>query len=33
MVPELLEANGIASDGDIAFELLTRRFAIARAAA
>lgn len=33
MVPELLEANGITSDGDVTFELLTRRFAIARAAA
>jgi predicted RNase H-like HicB family nuclease len=33
MVPELLDANGIASDGDVTFELLTRRFAVARAAA
>ena len=33
MVPELLAANGITGDGDVTFELLTRRFAIARAAA
>ena len=33
MVPELLDANGISRDGDVAFELLTRRFEIARAAA
>ena len=33
MVPELLEANGVASGGEVAFELLTRRFEIARSAA
>ncbi|OFZ96213.1 MAG: hypothetical protein A2Z64_14030 [Betaproteobacteria bacterium RIFCSPLOWO2_02_67_12] len=33
MVPELLDANGMSGSGDVAFELLTRRFEIARAAA
>ena len=33
MVPELLDANGVSRGGDVAFELLTRRFEIARAAA
>ncbi|OGA18894.1 MAG: hypothetical protein A3I63_09610 [Betaproteobacteria bacterium RIFCSPLOWO2_02_FULL_66_14] len=33
MVPELLDANGVLMNGDVAFELLTRRFEIARAAA
>lgn len=33
MVPELLDANGVSESGDVAFELLTRRFEIARAAA
>ncbi|OGA21568.1 MAG: hypothetical protein A3H34_03615 [Betaproteobacteria bacterium RIFCSPLOWO2_02_FULL_67_19] len=33
MVPELLDANGVSGSGDVAFELLTRRFEIARAAA
>mgnify|MGYP000319844757 CR=1 FL=1 len=33
MVPELLEANGVASGSEVAFELLTRRFEIARSAA
>ncbi|MSQ73181.1 MAG: DUF1902 domain-containing protein [Betaproteobacteria bacterium] len=33
MVPELLDANGIATGAEVAFELLTRRFEVARAAA
>lgn len=33
MVPELLDANGLSGSGDVTFELLTRRFEIARAAA
>ena len=33
MVPELLEANGGGGSGEVAFELLTRRFEIARSAA
>ena len=33
VIPELLEANGTASKGDIPFELLTRRFEIAQAMA
>ena len=32
LVPELLEANGIAVSGDVPFELLTRRFELAHAA-
>ena len=32
LVPELLEANGIAASGDVPFELLTRRFELAHAA-
>lgn len=32
LVPELLEANGIAANGDVPFELLTRRFELAHAA-
>ena len=32
LVPELLEANGIATSGDGLFELLTRRFDLAHAA-
>ncbi len=31
MIPELLEANGAAREGDIPFEVLTRRFEIAHA--
>ncbi len=30
MIPELLEANGAAREGDIPFEILTRRFEIAQ---
>ncbi len=30
MIPELLEANGEAKEGDIPFEILTRRFEIAQ---
>jgi len=33
MVPELLDANGVATSGEVTFELLTRRFEVARAAA
>jgi predicted RNase H-like HicB family nuclease len=29
MIPELLELNGVVTDGPIAFELLTRRFELA----
>ena len=32
LVPELLEANGIAASGNVPFELLTRRFELAHAA-
>ena len=32
LVPELLEANGIAVSGDVPFELLARRFELAQAA-
>ena len=32
LIPELLEANGIRTRADVPFELLTRRFEIARAA-
>ena len=32
LIPELLEANGISARADVPFELLTRRFEIARAA-
>ena len=32
LVPELLEANGIAVSGDVPFELLTRRFELAHTA-
>ena len=32
LVPELLEANGIAASGDVPFELLTRRFELTHAA-
>ena len=32
MVPELLDANGVSASGEVAFELLTRRFEIARTA-
>ena len=30
MIPELLEANGTVREGDIPFEVLTRRFEIAQ---
>ena len=33
MIPELLEANGHVVDDEVPFELLTRRFEIARHAA
>jgi len=29
MIPELLEANGLAASGEVPFELLTRRFEVA----
>ena len=32
LVPELLEANGIAAGGEVSFELLTRRFEVTHAA-
>jgi len=33
MIPELLEANGVAVSQEVPFELLSRRFEIARQAA
>ena len=32
LIPELLEANGAAKEGEIPFEILTRRFEIAQSA-
>ena len=32
LIPELLEANGVGAGADVSFELLTRRFEVARAA-
>ena len=32
LVPELLQANGIATDGNVPFELVTRRRSVAYAA-
>jgi len=33
MVPELLEANGVALGAEVPYELLARRFSVAQAAA
>ena len=33
IIPELLEANGVRIDQDVPFEVMTRRFEIARSAA
>jgi len=33
MVPELLEANGVALGAEVSYELLARRFSVAQAAA
>ena len=32
MIPELLQANGIATGSDVPFEIMTRRFEIAQGA-
>ena len=32
MIPELLQANGVATDQDVPFEIITRRFEVAQGA-